>query len=96
MITASTGSPIFAVAELKPVSSRACTTLPVGGGAPMSLIAPGFTASVPKFKGCNKFALKLVPASRYCGCTGNCARTILFTLCIFPDSWILFCKSVHC
>jgi len=37
----------------------------------MSVIAPGFTDSVPKFKGCNKFALNLVPASRYWGCTGT-------------------------
>jgi hypothetical protein len=67
VMSASTTAPFFDVEELSGVTKRACTTLPVGGGAPMQVSSSGWTDSVPKSSGCCKLALKLVPKSMYCG-----------------------------
>ena len=57
----------FVLAEFSGVTSRACTTLPAGGGAPMADRVSGRNGSVPNSRGCRRSALKLAPASIYCG-----------------------------
>ena len=56
----------------------------------MLVNASGLTDSVPKSRGCCKSALKLVPTSMYCGCTGSCATARRFSLCIFARIVNLF------